>query len=733
MKKLNLITLFSLGALVLSFSACSSKNPYENDPRYDIYILATQDGYEGTYEEWLNSIKGEDGKPGETPYIGPNGNWWIGTVDTGVPAAGQEGPKGEPGKDGKSLHTGEGVPSPSLGKDGDSYIDLSTWDYYVKENGVWVLKGNIQTSGGDYTPETHTVTFNTNGGTAIEEQYVEHGYKITMPEDPTKENYIFDGWTYMGEDWKFNIYTVAEDMTLDANWIYNPPVIEPEEPSDTPTHFVNFKARERDTHKSIPHTLEYDETYGYHFVIDTSKVASSTYFVLEQVSELDPKYYSGYEISIYVEGDVDTNIIAWSEDWSSNSDTVLGTHVRGEWKTSTLSLNTWNGDRKAKSVGFYDVMTKGTIKVTFGRPVAMQTSGDHKMYHNNVSDYLSATTEADIIKALKRGTPYNDPIKKRVFMDNPNKDEITILFSDNSEMKNAITYKTTSDYFDIPYNLIPGRTYYYQVNGTSVGKVIPFEVDDTFSVRTVTVDGVVNVRDVGGWTTTDNKTIKYGKIFRGGRLKKITSTGVSQLFNELGVKTEVDVRDDGTSESGHSHTYLKYGMAQYTQNIPGYTSPNRIDTTTNKSIGPVGYSSQSTQSIGNIFKTLTNEANYPMYIHCNHGADRTGTIIFLLNGLLGVPYEQLVQDFELTTFSASGARYRSGIENGAFDRTSEYAGISECSEQNYVAFDKLYELIMDNYGQGEKTLQQAIENYLTTVCGVSASDISKIKNILLDE
>ena len=121
-----------------------------------------------------------------------------------------------------------------------------------------------------------------------------------------------------------------------------------------------------------------------------------------------------------------------------------------------------------------------------------------------------------------------------------------------------------------------------------------------------------------------------------------------------------------------------------------------------------------------------------MYVHCNHGADRTGTIIFLLNGLLGVPYEQLVQDFELTTFSASGARYRTGIVGGAFDKTSKYAGISECSEQNYVAFDKLHELIMQNYGQGGKTLQQAIENYLISVCGVSASDISKIKNILLD-
>lgn len=40
---------------------------------------------------------GPAGAPGETPYIGGNGNWWIGTMDTGVAAAGRDGFDGEDG------------------------------------------------------------------------------------------------------------------------------------------------------------------------------------------------------------------------------------------------------------------------------------------------------------------------------------------------------------------------------------------------------------------------------------------------------------------------------------------------------------------------------------------------------------------------------------------------------------------------------------------------------------
>ena len=50
---------------------------------------------------------GETGKDGLTPYIGSNGNWYIGEEDTGVTAAGTNGDNGEDGKDGLTPHIGE--------------------------------------------------------------------------------------------------------------------------------------------------------------------------------------------------------------------------------------------------------------------------------------------------------------------------------------------------------------------------------------------------------------------------------------------------------------------------------------------------------------------------------------------------------------------------------------------------------------------------------------------------
>ena len=59
-----------------------------------IYSLAVEsNSFEGTYEEWLETVRGPQGIPGEvgldgndgkTPYIGENGNWWINNVDSGV-------------------------------------------------------------------------------------------------------------------------------------------------------------------------------------------------------------------------------------------------------------------------------------------------------------------------------------------------------------------------------------------------------------------------------------------------------------------------------------------------------------------------------------------------------------------------------------------------------------------------------------------------------------------------
>lgn len=48
------------------------------------YEIAVNNGFSGTVEEWLESLKGQNGI---SPHVGENGNWFIGDIDTGVAAA----------------------------------------------------------------------------------------------------------------------------------------------------------------------------------------------------------------------------------------------------------------------------------------------------------------------------------------------------------------------------------------------------------------------------------------------------------------------------------------------------------------------------------------------------------------------------------------------------------------------------------------------------------------------
>ena len=49
-------------------------------PGKSAYDIAIDNGFIGTEQEWLQSLQGE------SPYIGENGNWFVGTLDTNVSA-----------------------------------------------------------------------------------------------------------------------------------------------------------------------------------------------------------------------------------------------------------------------------------------------------------------------------------------------------------------------------------------------------------------------------------------------------------------------------------------------------------------------------------------------------------------------------------------------------------------------------------------------------------------------
>ena len=76
----------------------------------------------------------------------------------------------------------------------------------------------------------------------------------------------------------------------------------------------------------------------------------------------------------------------------------------------------------------------------------------------------------------------------------------------------------------------------------------------------------------------------------------------------------------------------------------------------------VGYTSVFSESgvngIRTFFETLADKSMYPLYGHCWGGADRAGTLFFLLENLLGVPYKDAILDYELTSLSIWRTRTR---------------------------------------------------------------------------
>jgi uncharacterized repeat protein (TIGR02543 family) len=66
-------------------------------------------------------------------------------------------------------------------------------------------------------PTIYTVTFDSNGGSAVAIQNVEAGQKATEPTAPTKDGFDFNGWTLNGSSYDFNS-AVSANITLVASW-----------------------------------------------------------------------------------------------------------------------------------------------------------------------------------------------------------------------------------------------------------------------------------------------------------------------------------------------------------------------------------------------------------------------------------------------------------------------------------------------------------------------------------
>lgn len=222
------------------------------------------------------------------------------------------------------------------------------------------------------------------------------------------------------------------------------------------------------------------------------------------------------------------------------------------------------------------------------------------------------------------------------------------------------------------YNLLPNRTYYYKVSHVMSNGVIQEAKGGSFStesyggLRLIYIDGTQNVRDLGGRTAKDGKKVKYGLLYRGGALSdssypELIVTGKGRrAFGDLKVQAELNLGATDTETSIASNCdYKKIGYSNYALAITTASQRENFKI-----------------ALEWIVARLTE--GKPVYFHCQGGCDRTGTMAFLLLGLLGVSEDNLSRDYELSSFSSIGyGRWRNSTSynySGMVSAIKDYGG-----------------------------------------------------------
>jgi uncharacterized repeat protein (TIGR02543 family) len=120
---------------------------------------------------------------------------------------------------------GEKVPVP--GKPSKEGYDFTGWYTDPEATAPWDFETNVVTeditlyAGWVESKLTHTVTFDTQGGSKVDDVQVPDGGKVERPEDPTKVGADFIGWFKDPEatiPWVFDVDVVTEDTTIYAGW-----------------------------------------------------------------------------------------------------------------------------------------------------------------------------------------------------------------------------------------------------------------------------------------------------------------------------------------------------------------------------------------------------------------------------------------------------------------------------------------------------------------------------------
>ena len=349
-------------------------------------------------------------------------------------------------------------------------------------------------------------------------------------------------------------------------------------------------------------------------------------------------------------------------------------------------------------------------------------------YKYDANSFINKTGSVDIANYYDTATYQQKELKSdhsygvTVTFQNTGASSYTVEYGLKQDFSDALTVAGTPAGTKL-VNLFSAKTYYWRVKNNSgqvVGQVNTFTTGDY--PRWIDCGAMYNVRDMGGYMTSSGKRVKQGLIFRGGEITHKawatdhTFTGddaAKAVFrNTMKIGCELDLRR--TADLGGGETYTSCMFAEN----------NDIDYV-NKQINSFANGVNNNASlIKDCFNLFANADQKPVYYHCHGGADRTGTLGFLLLGVLGVSYTDCVIDYELTSYSSIGGGdcKRSHLRSGQYN---DFPGFMNALRTMKVNNQNIWD--------DSKSLKDNCEAYLTKKAGFTAANITKLRQIMLED
>lgn len=254
------------------------------------------------------------------------------------------------------------------------------------------------------------------------------------------------------------------------------------------------------------------------------------------------------------------------------------------------------------------------------------------------------------------------------------------------------------------------------------------------------LEGGSNFRDLGGYTTSDNKTVRSGMLFRSGAMANLTAKDEAYL-NQRHFKTVVDLRSQEELDLFPNHWVEHNSDINYVNHKYYFKNiSNTLASTDTKKLGAGSFYLSIADMLKPQMKLYFSELlqeNTPLVVNCSAGQDRTGFASAMLLTVLGVPRDVIIKDYLLSTQYRVPANELGDVDLIEAAKTNDFAKMMLRYTDGGKATDAKPLITKDGTPYISIAFAQideqygSVENYLNTAAGIDEEDIAKLKSLYL--